>query len=220
MNASARKLTWLIVVTVPAASVSVMLAHPEPVAQAGTDSALKAPDRRRCCCHGTLAGECFDKPGGGCMCGDDTTSPDPVRPLEFLAFAQMPQPRGDKPATVRDEPAGAEKKVTSDAKALGSELRRATLNHQRALKDAYVCCTMPGCVFCQSAGDSCPCGRNLRKGEPVCPECWGGWQAGQGAIPAVRLEGVKIFPKDALKTLYEARAKRVEHAREGPSEKK
>jgi hypothetical protein len=220
MLANARRLTWLIVVTVPAVSVSVMLALPEPVARANAHYALKSPDELHCRCCGTTSEECCGNLGTECACCDDTRNFNPVLPVQVLAFGQPPQPKDEKPVPIRGEPAAGEKKVASEAKALGSELRRATLNHQRALKDAYICCTMPGCVFCQSAGDSCPCGNNLRKGEPVCPECWGGWQAGQGAIPAVRLEDVKVFPKESLKTLYEARAKRFEHALEGTSEKK
>ena len=128
--------------------------------------------------------------------------------LELLAYSS---PEKEPP----------EKKATPEAKTLGDEISKALQNHQKALKDAYVCCTMPGCVFCQTAVDSCPCGTNVRKGEPVCPECWGGWQAGQGAIPAVRKDDVKIFTKETLKAMYEKRAKRFDQSLEGkPSEKK
>jgi hypothetical protein len=181
------------------------IAETETPGKGGEDGSYSSRHHGRCC---TVA-------GGKCACGTGAVALNrlPRSELEVKLLAFVPP---DKEPTQPEE-----KKATPEAKTLGDEISKALLNHQRALKDAYVCCTMPGCVFCQTAGDSCPCGNNLRKGEPVCPECWGGWQAGQGAIPAVRREDVKIFPKATLKALYEKRAKRFDQVLESrPPEKK
>jgi hypothetical protein len=169
----------------------------------------------RACCEGGHKAQCCSGKPGKCCCKEETEEAKTVNvPHLELPFNPQVFVRAEK------KPLGAEKVSAPDTKMLADEIRRALLNHQRGLKDAYVCCTVPGCVFCQTASDNCPCGSNLRKGDPVCPECWGGWQAGQGAIPAVRKDDVKIFSKESLKTLYEARAKKFDQALEGGSPEK
>jgi hypothetical protein len=167
------------------------------------------------CCAGGQKDQCCSGKPGKCCCKEGKEEPKAVTSprLEFLSNPLVF-------VKAEKKPLGAGKTSAPETKTLADELRRALLNHQRGLKDAYVCCTVPGCVFCQTASDSCPCGSNLRKGEAVCPECWGGWQAGQGAIPAVRKDDVKIFSKETLKTLYETRAKKFDQALEGGSPEK
>lgn len=216
-----KKASCFVFPAVVAICLSLGLASLERPGQAVAENATSAKEGEDGCCCSGHQGECCAVAGAKCSCGREVAMRNGPPRLELIAFAQPPQQDKEKPAAQDKEPAPQEKKVTSEAKALGSEIRKALLNHQRALKDAYNCCTNPGCVFCQSIGDSCPCGANLRKGEPVCPECWGGWQAGQGSIPAVKREEVKVFSKEALKALYEARAKTFKQALEGgPPEKK
>ena len=78
-----------------------------------------------------------------------------------------------------------EKKAGAEALAKGVAARKATTEHKMALaKDGvFSCCIRPSCGFCAAAGDMCPCADMLAKGEAVCPECWGGWQAGVGRLP-------------------------------------
>ena len=47
----------------------------------------------------------------------------------------------------------------------------------------YMCCVKPTCDFCASHMGGCPCGKMAAMGKPVCRECKGGWEAGEGAIP-------------------------------------
>jgi hypothetical protein len=236
--------SWLFVAMVLAIFVSSgLVLFLKPAAQASTENKSSANNKPstmtpadRCChagepeeccadsltmgtrggCTGGHKDQCCAGKPGKCCCKDNESQEAvaalnlhrllfPGNPLEFVRAEKKPL---------------AEKASAPETKTLADELRRGLLNHQRGLKDAYVCCTVPGCVFCQTASDNCPCGSNLRKGEPVCPECWGGWQAGQGAIPAVRKDDVKIFSKETLKTLYETRAKKFDQALEGGSPEK
>jgi hypothetical protein len=233
--------SWLFVVMVLAIFVSAgVVIFLKPAAQASTETKTPAPSKpatvtaescchsgehdqccphalatgsRACCAGGETEQCCTGKPGE-CCCKDKEQAKDTHLPRLELLDNPLVFVRAEK------KPLGGGKASAPETKTLADELRRALLNHQRGLKDAYVCCTVPGCVFCQTASDSCPCGTNLRKGEAVCPECWGGWQAGQGAIPAVRKDDVKIFSKETLKTLYETRAKKFDQALEGGSPEK
>lgn len=207
-----KKALWPFLVAVVVVTLSMGLTGLDPARQASAEGATLAKGQEDGSCCGRHQGRCCSVTGGNCRCRKDAEVPNRLPPpelkLELLAYS-----------TPEKEP--PEKNATPEAKTLGDEISKALQNHQKALKDDYVCCTMPGCVFCQTAGDSCRCGTNLRKGEPVCPECWGGWQAGQGAIPAVRRVDVKIFTKETLKAIYEKRAKRFDQTLEGkPSEKK
>jgi hypothetical protein len=107
-----------------------------------------------------------------------------------------------------------EKMASAAAKAKGEAARKAVLAQQKALMEdgVYNCCIKPGCEFCSDAADTCPCGTNVRKGGAVCPECWGGWQAGDGAVPGVKPQDVKVIPEEKLKKMYQMRAKNFEKA--------
>jgi len=98
--------------------------------------------------------------------------------------------------------------------AKGVATRKALLDQVSGLVDDGVadCCIDPGCGFCPITADGCGCAGSLAKGGPVCPECWGGWQAGQGMLPDIKPETVKILPKETLKTLYGMRAEKLEQA--------
>ncbi len=98
--------------------------------------------------------------------------------------------------------------------AKGVATRKALLDQVAALMEDGVadCCIGPGCALCPIAADGCGCAASLSKGGPVCPECWGGWQAGQGAIPGVKAEGVHILPTDVLKKVYGMKADKIKEA--------
>ncbi|MCI0457377.1 MAG: hypothetical protein L0Z62_10445 [Gemmataceae bacterium] len=127
-------------------------------------------------------------------------------------FSARPQQRGDQVAL-----AGGDKekmKASPEAQAKGKAARKAILDHQKALaKDGvFGCCIKPSCTFCSTSADMCPCAKMLAKGGPVCPECWGGWQAGKGRLNGVNPEKVKIIPQDKLKMMYDMRSKMFEKA--------
>ncbi len=111
-------------------------------------------------------------------------------------------------------------KASPEAMAKGDAARAAMLDHQKALKaeGVYSCCINPGCAFCSTAGDMCPCAMNLKQGKPVCPECWGGWHVGKGRLPGIdpgdRTQNIKVLPKDMLKMMYDMKAMGLKRASE------
>jgi hypothetical protein len=106
------------------------------------------------------------------------------------------------------------KKAGEAAVAKGDTARKALVEQRKALaKDGvWDCCIEPGCVFCQTAADGCPCEANLKKGLAVCPECWGGWQAGQGQVPGVNPARIPLPAADLLKKLYDMKAEKLKKA--------
>ena len=120
------------------------------------------------------------------------------------------QKRGDaKSATSKRR-----SKASPASLAKGVATREALLDQVSALMDDGVadCCIDPGCALCVIAADGCACAGSLTKGGPVCPECWGGWQAGQGMLPGVKPEKVQILPPDQLKKLYGMKAEKLDQA--------
>lgn len=143
--------------------------------------------------------------GSCCSAGaaDETASPTAGDPL----LALLIQDAAKAEAAPSDE-------LTPDQAAKGVATRKALLAQLMALTDVgrADCCNDPGCGFCLIGFDKCVCGPNLTKGGPVCPECWGGWQAGHGMLPGVKAEDVKVLPTSELKLLYDLRAKNIEDA--------
>ena len=114
--------------------------------------------------------------------------------------------------------AAQEKKAGPEAKAKGETARKAIEEHRRALvKDGvHSCCIQPACTICQAAEDMCPCAKALAQGGPVCPECWGSWQAGHGRLQGINPKNVKVLGADKLKMIYDAKAKKLEKAAGAP----
>lgn len=135
---------------------------------------------------------------------EEAATPSPGDPL----LALLIQDAG------KAEASGPGDELTPEQAEKGVATRKALLAQLTALLDVgrADCCNEPGCGFCLIAADKCVCGPNLTKGEPVCPECWGGWQAGHGMIPNVKPEDVKVLPKQELQELYDLRAKKIDEA--------
>lgn len=121
---------------------------------------------------------------------------------------------GSAEAAAPQQKSKAQPAASKAALAKGVAVRKALLDQVSTLMEdgAADCCTQPGCVFCPIAADACGCAGSLAKGGPVCPECWGGWQAGQGMLPDVKPESVKILPSDVLKKVYGMKAERLDQA--------
>lgn len=119
-----------------------------------------------------------------------------------------------------EQPAAAEanrhRKAGPAATAKGAATRKALLDQVSALVEDGVaeCCIEPGCAFCPIAADGCSCGASLAKNGPVCPECWGGWQAGQGMLPDVNPDKVQMLPKATLEKVYGMKAEKLDRAAE------
>lgn len=66
---------------------------------------------------------------------------------------------------------------------------------QKLVKDGkYLCCVKPTCDFCASHMGGCSCGRMAAMDKPVCRECKGGWEAGEGAIHGKRPTDITAMP--------------------------
>jgi hypothetical protein len=106
------------------------------------------------------------------------------------------------------------KKAGEAALAKGEAARKALVEQRKGLAadGVWNCCIEPGCVFCQTAADGCPCEMHLKKGSAVCPECWGGWQAGQGQIKGIDPRKVPLPSRDLLKKLYDMKAEKLNKA--------
>ncbi len=57
----------------------------------------------------------------------------------------------------------------------------------------YQCCIRPMCDFCAVHMGSCPCGKHAAMGMPVCNQCKGGWDAGQGVVPGKTAADIKVM---------------------------
>jgi hypothetical protein len=58
----------------------------------------------------------------------------------------------------------------------------------------YACCVKPSCDFCATHMGGCPCGMNAAADKPVCRECKGGWEAGEGTISGKTAADIKAMP--------------------------
>lgn len=55
----------------------------------------------------------------------------------------------------------------------------------------YRCCVHPACTMCLYDMGECFCEVALKKKDPVCGECYRGWQKGKGAVGGVNPKQVK-----------------------------
>jgi len=57
----------------------------------------------------------------------------------------------------------------------------------------YKCCIRPMCDDCAVTMGSCPCGKHAAMGMPVCTQCKGGWEAGEGVVPGKTATDIKVM---------------------------
>ena len=55
----------------------------------------------------------------------------------------------------------------------------------------YKCCVKPNCTMCMFDAEECVCSVSVKKDDPVCGECYRGWQKGKGSVEGVKASGVK-----------------------------
>ena len=55
----------------------------------------------------------------------------------------------------------------------------------------YVCCIKDDCDRCALDHQNCDCAVEVKAGKPVCPDCYAGWQRGDGDVPGVAAKTVK-----------------------------
>ena len=101
--------------------------------------------------------------------------------LAFLVSSSAPA-QIDKPAA----PASAKQKI-EQAKTLLSEAKQALQDDGK-----YDCCIKEACDACALAHQNCNCRKAVKSDKPVCPECYAGWQRGEGRVSGVDPNQVKL----------------------------
>jgi len=95
--------------------------------------------------------------------------------------------------------------VAPGAQRLHSELERVT--QAAAKKGQYNCCIAPPCEFCAAHMAMCPCGKNVAAGKPVCRECKGGWEVGEGRVRGIKASQVKGMSADRMSKMMKPNMK-------------
>jgi hypothetical protein len=96
----------------------------------------------------------------------------------------------DQIKTSQEKPSG---KLTPAEKIKEAKRLLSEATGQLTREGKYNCCIEVPCNQCAMDHQSCPCYEDLKAGKPVCPECYGGWQRGEG-------KDKKINPKDVKTT--------------------
>ena len=79
------------------------------------------------------------------------------------------------------------KEKIEQAKQLLSEAKKALMNDGK-----YNCCIKDPCDRCALDHQNCPCASDVKAGKAVCPDCYAGWQRGDGQVPGVKASQVKM----------------------------
>ena len=54
----------------------------------------------------------------------------------------------------------------------------------------YNCCIKDPCDRCALDHQSCPCADDVKNGKAVCPDCYAGWQRGDGIVKGIKASKV------------------------------
>src|SRR5262249_25241642 len=127
VSARWKKIFWLFLVAAAPTVLSLGFSRVEPAGKAMAENARAGKGGQGACCCAGLHGDCCSSGDGNCACGKQGAVLNRFQLLEPLAFSQTSQDT--------EKPAPQEKKVTPEAKTLGGEIRKALLNHQKALAD-------------------------------------------------------------------------------------
>ena len=80
------------------------------------------------------------------------------------------------------------KEKIEQAKQLLKEAKKTLMN-----QGAYDCCIKePWCDRCALDHQNCDCTTDVKQGKPVCPDCYAGWKRGDGTVPGVKADKVKM----------------------------
>lgn len=66
----------------------------------------------------------------------------------------------------------------------------------------YKCCLKHSCIYCAAMEGACDCGKELLAGKPVCNECKGGWDAGDGKFSGIKPSEVKTMPRGMMGKMH------------------
>ncbi len=103
-----------------------------------------------------------------------------------LGFISFSQEKSEIKKTKREDRSAAAIEKIKNAKRLLVEAKSALTREGK-----YKCCLEVPCNQCALDHQSCPCYTDLKEGKPVCPECYGGWQRGEGKDKTINPSDVK-----------------------------
>jgi hypothetical protein len=109
-----------------------------------------------------------------------------MRLIHFLVLIILVLSNATAQTNKPGPPTSAKQKI-EQAKTLLSEAKQA-LNDE----GKYNCCTEEACDVCALAHQNCNCWKAVKSDKPVCPECFAGWQHGEGRVPSVDPAQVKL----------------------------
>ena len=98
---------------------------------------------------------------------------------------RQPAPEGQATVAQKAEP------QTPAALIASAKEQLAAAKTKLAQEGKYDCCMGDPCNHCALAESTCSCAEDLKHGEAVCNECYGGWQEGKGDVPNIKKENVK-----------------------------
>lgn len=87
----------------------------------------------------------------------------------------------------QSEPPTTKGKI-EQAKQLLKEAKKELMN-----KGEYNCCIKePLCDRCALDHQNCDCATDVKQGRAVCSDCYAGWKRGDGTVPGVKADKVKL----------------------------
>ncbi|HEX9829564.1 MAG TPA: heavy metal-binding domain-containing protein [Bacteroidota bacterium] len=96
-------------------------------------------------------------------------------------------------ALMKKEPSAKSPELQSSAKEKILQAKKLLADAKRQLtrEGKYNCCIKDPCAQCALDHQNCPCYEDLKAGKPVCAECYGGWQRGEGKDQSIKPGDVK-----------------------------
>lgn len=79
------------------------------------------------------------------------------------------------------------KEKIAQAKELLGEAKKGLMDDGK-----YNCCIKDPCDRCALDHQNCDCATDVKAGKAVCPDCYAGWQRGDGNVPGVSAKHVKL----------------------------
>jgi hypothetical protein len=97
--------------------------------------------------------------------------------------------RSDKKEMTGDPQTSADLSTIEKIRQAKSLLEEA--KQELARDGKYKCCIKDPCDRCALDHQSCPCADDVKAGKAVCPDCYAGWQRGDGVVKGVKASRVK-----------------------------
>jgi hypothetical protein len=91
------------------------------------------------------------------------------------------------PAQTKQAVDASPKDKIQQAKQLLGEAKKALMNDGK-----YNCCIKDACDRCALDHQNCDCATDVKAGKAICPDCYAGWQRGDGNVPGVSARKVAI----------------------------